>query len=262
MLRNCVGGCEVKVRTWALAVGLTMTAAGPALADPRLDEVVYSPYVENHVLELESRWGQELGSGDLKGARTLVQELEYGFNDRFSLALVTQVQRAPGEGDHLSGVGLEGIAYLGQIPWLGVDAGAYLEYKKGVNGELDAGEAKLLLAKTAGRFQGLFNLIAERPFGAPAGEGFAAYGYAASATWRTVGQLRLGAEAFGDLGDDHGILNHAQGAYLGPQVKWETQPRFLPVELELDAGWLAPIGPAKAEAKSQARISLELERRF
>ena len=239
-----------------------MIVAAPALADPRLDEVVYSPYVENHMFELESRIGQETGGGSLKNAQTLVNEAEYGFTDRLSLALVSKVQFAPGQSQRLTGVGLEGIYYLGQIPQIGVDAGLYLEATKGAGGEPDGGEAKLLLAKTAGRFQGLFNFIVERPFNGPSGEVFASYGYAASATWRTVGNLRLGAEAFGDFGDDHGFLTRAQGAYVGPQLKWEGKPDFLPVEVELDAGWLAAVGPDRREARGQARINLELERRF
>lgn len=250
----------MKILVCALALGVGMIAA-KAEADPRLDEKVYSPYVENHVLELETRWGQEAGPGELRGARTFVVEGEAGLSDRLSLAVLGQVERAP-EGDRLVGAGLEGVAYMGQIPRLGVDTGLYLEYKKGLHGEDDEGEAKLLLAKTDGRFQGLFNLIVERPFGAPRGEGFAAYGYAASATWRSLGALRIGAEAFGDLGDDHGLFKKRQGAYLGPQLKWEGKPRFLPVEVELDAGWLVPVGPARAEARSQGRISLEFERPF
>jgi hypothetical protein len=234
----------------------------PALADPRLDEVVYSPYIENHMFEVETRFGSELGDGTLENAQTLVNELEYGVSDRLSLALVTTVESAPGEPRRLTGVGVEGIYYLGQIPKLGIDTGLYLEATKGAGGEPDGGEAKLLLAKTAGRFQGLFNFIVERPFNGPPGEVYAAYGYAASATWRTVGTLRLGAEAFGDFGDDHGFLNRAQGAYVGPQVKWEGQPKGLPFEIEVDAGWLAAVGPDRGEAASQARINLELERRF
>jgi hypothetical protein len=251
----------VGIRAWVLAMAVAMVAAR-AEADPRLDEKVYDPYIENHVVELETRWGQEFGPGELRGARTFFMEGEVGLSDRLSLAVVGQVEREPGGSDHLVGAGLEGVAYLGQIPTLGVDAGLYLEYKKGLNGETDEGEAKLLLAKTAGRFQGLFNFIIERPFGAPRGQGFASYGYAASATWRTVGNLRIGAEAFGDLGDDHGFLRGPQGAYLGPQLKWEGKPRFSPVEIELDAGWLAPVGPARSEAKSQGRISIGFERRF
>jgi hypothetical protein len=251
----------VKILAGAAAVAL-MTIAAPAAADPRLDEKVYDPYIENHMLELETRWGQEMGGGALKGARTFFVEAEYGVNDRFSISGVAQVERAPGEAERLVGVGLEGVAYLGQIPKIGVDTGLYLEYKKGLHSEADEAEAKLLLAKTSGRFQGLLNLIVERPFGAPRGEEFASYGYAASATWRTFGALRLGAEAIGDFGDDHGLVSRPQGAYIGPQLKWEGKPSFLPVEVEIDAGWLAAVGPATHEAASQARISLALERRF
>ena len=246
----------------ALGLGFAVLCASPAMADPRLDEVVYSPYIENHMFELETRVGQEVGDGSLKDAQTLVTEAEYGFNDRLSLALVTKVERAPGEVQRLTGVGVEGIYYLGQVPKIGVDAGLYLEVTKGAGGASDGGEAKLLLAKTAGRFQGLFNFIVERPFNGPPGEVFASYGYAASATWRTVGNLRLGAEAFGDFGDDHGFLTHAQGAYVGPQLKWEGKPGALPFEIEVDAGWLAAVGPDRREASSQARLNVEFERRF
>ena len=253
----------MRIRTiMVLTLGLAALFAAPASADPRLDEVVYSPYIENHMFEFETRFGQEIGDGSLKNAQTVVNELEYGVNDRLSLALVSTVERAPGEPQRLAGLGVEGIYYLGQIPKIGVDTGLYLEVTKGMGGEPDGGEAKLLLAKTAGRFQGLFNFIVERPFNGPPGEVYASYGYAASATWRTVGALRLGAEAVGDFGDDHGFLTRAQGAYVGPQLKWEGQPRFLPFEIEVDAGWLAAVGPDRGEASSQARINLELEHRF
>jgi hypothetical protein len=261
MTCNCIKRENTNVKIW-MGVGLAMALAGPALADPRLDEVVYSPYVENHVLEMENRFAGEVGNGDLAGASTIVEELEAGLTDRLSLALVSTIEREPGGPYRAVGLGLEGIYYIGQIPGVGVDVGGYLEVTKGLSGEPDGGEAKLLLAKTEGRFQGLFNFIIERPFNGPAGEVYASYGYAASATWRTVGNLRLGLEAFGDLGDDHGFLNSPQGAYLGPQLKWEGKPEGWPVELVVDAGWLAAIGPNQNEAPSQARINIELERRF
>ena len=249
-------------RLVGLTFGLSMAFGAPAWADPRLDEAVYSPYVENHLMEIETRIGREVGEGSLKNAQTIVTEAEYGVNDRLSVALVSKVQQSPAEPQRLTGVGIEGLYYLGQVPTIGVDAGLYLEITKGVDHETDGGEAKLLLAKTAGRFQGLFNLIIERPLSGPRGSVYASYGYAASATWRTVGKLRLGAEAFGDLGDDHGLLKRPQGAYVGPQLKWEGRPDFLPFEVEIDAGWLAAVGPAKHEASGQLRINLGLERRF
>ena len=248
-------------RALALAVGFVFAGVAAASADPRLDETVYSPYVQQHVVEIETRVGQELGPGDLSGARATIVELEAGINDRASLALVTSIKREPGESDRVTGLGLEGIYYLGQVPRVGVDVGGYLELTKGLGGESDGLEAKLLLAKTQGRFQGLVNLILERPLGAPNGEGFSSYGYASSATWRLVGHWRVGAEAFGDLGDDHSFLGR-QGAYVGPQVKWEGRPGRLPFEVDLDASWLAPVGLDRHEAKSQARLGLEIERHF
>ena len=245
-------------RTALWILGLALATAGSSWADPRLDEVVYSPYVEKGVTELQSRFGGERG-GPLGGQTTSVVEVEYGVTDRISLALVGAIQRPAKQGARLQFVGIEAVGYLGQA--LGVDAGLYLEYKHGLNGETDAAEAKLLLARTQGRFQALFNLIVEEPLAAPTGEGFAAYGYAASVTWRTVGNLRLGAEAFGDLGSDHAFLGR-QGAYLGPEVKWKFRPRKLPVEVVVDAGWLAAIGQDRQEASSQFRLALEFERRF
>ncbi|MGI9170540.1 MAG: hypothetical protein ACR2FH_10275 [Caulobacteraceae bacterium] len=244
----------------ALALALTLLGSGSARADPRLDEKVYDPYILNGIAEFEARNAQELG-GPLGGQTTTVLEAEYGLNDRVSLALVGAIQRPAGETTRLAGIGLESVAYLGRLPAVGVDAGLYVEYKVGFGGEGDVAEAKVLLAKTAGRFQGLLNLIVEEPVGAPPGEGFASYGYAASATWQTVGNLRLGAEAFGDFGDDHAFLGR-QGAYVGPQVKWEGRLGASPVELGLDAGWLAAVGADRGEANSQVRIGIELERRF
>ena len=78
----------------------------------------------------------------------------------------------------------------------------------------------------------------------------------------SCGRLPRRSQAFGDFGDDHGFLNRPQGAYVGPQLKWEGQPKGLPFEIEVDAGWLAAVGSDRREAPSQARINLELERRF
>jgi len=252
----------VKLAAGAFVLTVGVICAGQALADPRLDEKVYDPYVLNHVAEFEFRPSQVIG-GPLGGARTTVLEAEYGLNDRVSLALVGAIGRDPGESSRFHDLGLEGVVYLGRIPRLGVDAGLYLELSHGLNGESDFAEAKLLLAKREGRFEGLFNFIIERPLGVPAGEGFASYGYAASATWRTVGKLQVGAEAFGDLGDDHGFLRGPQGAYVGPKLKWEGHPTASsPLEIEVGASWLKSVGADRAEADSQFRLVLELERRF
>ena len=188
-------------------------------------------------------------------------EAEYGVNDRLSVAAVGQIAHAPGEGTQLSAIGVEAAVYLGQIPRLGVDTGLFLEYFRGLNGAEDDVAAKLLFAKTAGRFQGLANLIVDHPLGVPKGESYAQYGYAASATWRTIGHLRLGAEAFGDLGSDRAFLGR-QGAYVGPEIRWNGRPHGSPVEIEVDAGWLAAVGESRGEASSEIKLAVEFERRF
>ena len=248
----------MKLLLIALPLAACLFAAAGAIADPRLDEKVYTPFVQNGVAEFELRTAGQLG-GPQDGDATMVLEAEYGLNDRVSLAAVAGLERSPGEGTRLTSIGLEAVAYVGQIPGVGIDTGAYFEYGHGLNGEPDVLEGKLLFAKTAGRFQGLVNLIVERPLG-PAHEAFASYGYAASATWRTVGAIRVGAEAFGDLGDDHDFPG-PQGAYVGPQVLWEGRISHT-VDLGIDAGWLFPVGAVTAETHSQPRIGIELERRF
>ena len=242
--------------------GLTIALSAPLAghADPRLDEIVYSPYIEKGEAELETRAGRELG-GPLGGVATTVLEGEYGISDRLSLAMLGRFERDVTGPLSLDAVGVEAVAYVGQIPIVGIDTGLYLEYDQGVQGGDSGGEAKLLLAKTSGRFQGLFNLIVERPLGVPRGEGYASYGYAASVTWRTIGHLRLGAEAFGDLGSDRAFLGR-QGAYVGPQLKWQVHPRRSPVEITVDAGWLAAVGTDRREADSQLRLAVEFEHRF
>lgn len=249
-------------RVWCAAVAAVFasTLALPALADPRLDEVVYSPWVENHTVELESRVGQ-LEGGARKGATTVVEEVEYGLNDRVRLALLGKFEQPSGAGSRLDDIALESVIYLGHVPKVGVDVSAYVEYGHGLVGATDGVEAKLLLGKQAGRFQGLFNLIMERPLGPHNDEHYASWGYAASATWRTWGHLRIGAEAFGDFGDDHRFMGR-QGAYVGPQVKWSAKPKFLPAEILVDAGWLAAVGQDRREANSQFKLNVEFERRF
>ncbi len=268
------------MRIAMLALGLALATIGVARADPRLDEKVYAPYVEPGVLELEARSAGLVDAVDSGAQSASVFELEYGLDKNLRLALVGVAGQQPHQPARWRDIGMEAVWYVGRIPKIGVDTGIYLEYGHGLNGEPDKLEGKLLLAKRAGRFEGLLNLIVERPLNARGGGDFASYGYAASATWRTVGALRLGAEALGGLGSEHGWRG-AQGAYIGPQLKWEFHPeagadldgdedgdddaaarsqhRW---EIDVDAGWLAAVGPTRDEAASQARMGVELERKF
>jgi len=244
----------------AAAVVLALGCSGAASAAPGLSNKVYTPYVKKGVTELELRGGR-LNGGTLDGESAAVIELERGFSDRLSLAVLAEVEHHAGEETKLDAVSVEGVAYLGQIPGLGIDVGAYAEYEQRIHNESGVAEAKLLLAKRAGSLEGLLNLIVAQPLTDRPDENDVEFGYAAQLTADVGHNLRLGAQAFGDLGTDRNFGGR-QGHYVGPVVHWELRPSWLPGELELEGAYLLPAGSARDEADSQLRVNVEWERRF
>jgi hypothetical protein len=251
----------MKTGVWAaLAVAMTMGLGGAAHAQG-LSNKVYAPYIEKGVTELEFRGGR-LNGGPLDGEAAGIVELEQGFSDRFSLAAIAEFERHAGEEKKLDAIAVEGVAYLGQIPGIGVDVGGYLEYEQRIHNESGVLEGKVLLGKRAGDFEGLLNLIVQRPLSDRPGEHDTAFGYAAQATVETMPGLRLGGQAFGDLGSDRSFGGR-QAHYLGPVANWRLHPRWMKGgELELEAAWLAPVSAARDETNSQVRFVVEFEKRF
>ena len=244
----------------ACAAALGLCFATAAAAAPGLAEKVYDPYVKNGVSEVEVRAGQ-LQGGALNGESAAVVELEKGFNDRFSLALVAEFEKHVGEKKKLDSLGVEGVVYLGQIPGTGIDAGAYLEYEQRIHAESGVGEAKLLLAKNVDRFQAVLNLIVIQAFNNLPDERDAAFSYAAAATFEIAPQVRAGVEAFGDLGTRK-AFGGRQASYIGPKIMWEAKPDWFPAEIELQGAYLFATGSARDYTNGQARLTLELEKRF
>jgi hypothetical protein len=247
----------------AAAAALAVACGGgrSAQAEPGLADKVYSPYVKNGVDELELRGGR-LNGGALAGEAGEVIELERGVSDRLSLAVVAEFERHAGERQKLDSVGLEGVAYLGQVPRLGVDVGGYLEYAQRVHNESGVLEAKLLLAKRTGPAELLVNLIATKALTDRRDEDETEFGYAAQATVEVGRGGRLGAQAFGDVGTQR-ALGGRRAHYLGPLASWELRPAWLKRgELELEAAYLIPAGAARDQADSRLRLMLEFEKRF
>jgi hypothetical protein len=260
MTINCK---ELGVRILGMAAlgALVLAGAGAARAEPGLSNKVYSPYVLKGVTEVEVRAGRLTG-GPLDGEQAAIVELERGVSDRLSLAVLAEFEQHAGEPRKLDSVGVEGVAYLGQIPGIGVDVGGYLEYEQRIHNESGVLEAKLLLAKRSGPFEGLLNLIAQKPLTERPGEGDTEFGYAAQGTWEVGGHAGLGVQAFGDLGTDRRFGGrHAH--YLGPVAKWELRPAWLKGgELEFEGAYILPIAAARSETDGQVRFVVEFERRF
>lgn len=228
----------------ALLAGLV--SATPASAAPGLGDKVYGATVENGVTEFEARYGRLMGD-DADGEDALKLEVSHGFSSRFYGAIVGEFEREPHESRELEALAAEGIYTLGQIG--GIDAALYGEYEIGLHGP-DAVETKLLLEKRAGEFDGRLNLIAEKELNGEPVE----LGYAASADVEAVGELRLGAAAFGDV--THG--EH----FAGPIIKTEIEHLLGRGELELETGYLFALGKARDETDGQFRLLLEFATHF
>lgn len=244
----------MKLVGWAALLGLTMTATG-ALAAPGMASEVYGARVEKGVTEVEARYGELTGGPD-DGESALVLEVGHGFTDRFRGAVLAEMEREPGQDAETEAVSVEGIYNLGQLPG-GVDFGVYVEYEANLHGAGDAVELKALFQKTAGAFDGRLNLIAERSLG---GEEETEFGYAASADWEVMHEVRLGVRAFGDLRDDEGFGGRREH-FVGPVAKWEMD-EFPGGELGLEAGYLLALGSARDDADGQLRLALEWETEF
>ena len=242
------------------AAAVAGAVAGAAHAEPGLANKVYDPYVRNGVTEVELRAGR-LNGGPLDGESAGVVELEHGFSDRVSLAVLAEFEHHAGEESKLDAIAVEGVTYLGQIPGTGVDVGAYLEYEQRIHAESGVAEAKLLLARQFGPVRGLLNLIVEKPLTNKDEENETEFGYALQATAPAAHGLNLGLQAFGDLGTDH-RFGGRQAHYLGPVAHWEVRPRAARGEIELEAAYLLPVGVARHEADGQLRLMLEYETRF
>ena len=243
-----------------MAAAMVLSLASPAAAQG-LSSKVYSPYVQKGVTELELRGGR-LNGGPLDGEQAAIVELGYGLNDRVSVAAIAEFEQHAGKPGKLDAVAVEAVVYVGQIPGIGVDVGGYLEYEQRIHNESGVLEGKLLLARQAGGFQALVNLIAKRALTDRPGEDDTRFGYAAQATFDVGHRLKLGAQAFGDLGT-HSSFGGRQAHYVGPVARWELRPGWMSGgELELEAAWLAPFGAARHDSNSQLRFVMEFERRF
>lgn len=252
----------MKTRWWlAAAAAFSVAGSGIAVAAPGLANQVYSPYIKKGMTEVEVRGGRLTG-GALNGEQSAIVELEHGVNDWLSLAVLAEFEQHAGEARKLDALAFEAVTYLGQIPGLGIDVGAYAEYEQRIHNESGVLETKLLLAKRAGDFEGLFNLIVTKPLTDKPGEGPTQLGYAAQATWLVANRLRLGAQAYGDLGTPR-HFGGRQAHYLGPVARWETRPKWLNgAELELEAAYLLPAGAARHDTNGQVRFAVAYERRF
>lgn len=229
-----------------------LLVASAAHAEPGIDDEVYGATIESGKTELETRFAR-LTAGAAGGEDALVLEGAHGFSPGFYGATIVTFSRGPGSRRRLQTFGLEGIFALGRIDSLNLHTALYVEAEHDLHGR-NSLETKLLLEHRKGPFDTRLNLIAERVLTSHAP---VELGYAASADYEVADDLRLGAEAFGDLGTSDMITTRTEH-FVGPAVKVELD-RAGSGEFELRAGYLFAVGRAREETKGQLRFGLEYE---
>jgi len=224
-----------------------------AHAAPGLGDEVYGATVSKGEVEAEIRYGR-LGGGTDHGEDATKLELGYGVSDSFRLAMVGEFEKEPGQPRKADSVAIEAIYELGNLGGKqgGVDFALYGEYEIGFLGP-DKLETKLLVQHHKGPWDLRLNLIAAKPLasGAPV-----ELGYAMSADVETLGEVRLGVQAYGELGTFSRFAPHAEH-FAGPVVKFEIEG--LDHELGLELGYLFALGKAKDDTDGQMRMKLEME---
>jgi len=227
-----------------------------AQAAPGSGDKVYGARIEPDVTEVEFRYGR-LTDGPADTEDNAVIELSHNFGDRFTLGVLLETEREPGQSRKVESFALEGITKLGHIDALDLDAALYLEFEAVKNGA-DVVEGKLLFQHSRGPFDARFNFKLEHELesGAPV-----EFGYALSADWAAFGEFRLGAQAFGNLGSTHDFLPRDEH-YLGPVIKTEIEHLPGRGELGIEAGYLFALGKSRDETDGQFRLVLEYEFHF
>ncbi len=241
----------------AIAVA-ALAGASHALAAPGLASKAYEPFVKRGITEFELRGGRLTG-GAAAGESKAIVEVSHGFSDRLSAGVLAEFEDTPGARRRFEALALEAVVYLGQLSGTGVDVGGYLEYAQPVHGGVGALEAKLLFARQFGPVHATANLIAERPLSQRRHE--TEFEYVLQGTVDAGGGWNLGAQAFGDLGTSR-RFGGRQEHFLGPVAKFETRPRWMSGELELEAAYLFAAGAARDETDGQLRFVIEWENRF
>jgi len=248
--RSAAGGVAVIVLL-GLLVGLSHHA--------HAGEKIYSPIVEQGEWEFESR---TLFSHDpdpsVSGAQNHVFEIGYGPTSFWATSFLVEVEREPGASAKATHFAWENIFQLTPQGKYWLDVGAYVELEKGLNGDPDEIETKLLLEKQIYQWVATANLIFNKNLNGHEGRGVN-FGYDWRVSYMLDPKFELGLEGYGDMGPLDDILPASeQYQTIGPAILGR-----LPLgrgHIRYDLAYLRGLTTATPESSFQ--VNLEYEFRF
>ncbi|MDB5394108.1 MAG: hypothetical protein JWM91_1614 [Rhodospirillales bacterium] len=238
-----------------IVCGAALIAISPASADHK----VYSPVVEEGVLELEARGQRTVDSAaDKNDQQNQVYEISYGVNSWWYTAVFGNLTKDPQGGLQYNATALENIFQLTPQGEYWMDVGLYLEYAKAsARNDPDELEFKLLLEKQIAPFVVTANLIFNRDIGPNAGKG-AGFEYALRANYPWKRAVQFGVEAFGEPGRLTGLdpVNE-QHHLIGPVISGKFNLPILPGNFVYNVGYL--FGMTQGSPAGEAKWELEYE---
>ncbi len=219
----------------------------------------YSPIVEKGEWEFESRL---LFSHDkdpaLNGAQNHIFEVGYGVSSVWATSLLVEVERSPGEKARATHFAWENIFQLTPQGKYWVDVGAYLELEKGLNGDANEIETKLLLEKQIGKFIITANPILKKNISGRDELGVK-FGYSWRTQYRLSRKFGLGLEGYGQLGEIKNFLPASEQYHtIGPAILGRLP--FNKGHLKYDLAYLRGLTPGTPTSSFQ--FNLEYELRF
>lgn len=248
------------MRHYILALAALTATASPVILAPVAAQAdkVYSPIIDEGEWELESR---QLFSHDgdpaQNGQQKHIFEAAYGAKSYWSTGVLLEVERAPGEDAKATHVAWENIFQLTPQGKYWIDVGAYVELEKGLNGEANEIETKLLLEKEIYRWVATTNLIFKKDI---SGEDLnLKFAYNWRVKYRLNPKFELGVEGYGKMGEIRDFSPASeQYQALGPAILGR-----LPLgagHIRYDIAYLR--GLTDATPTSSFQFNLEYEFRF
>ncbi len=248
--------CVNTLARMVAACGAGFIAIPPAEADHK----VYSPYVEEGVLEFEARGHRTIDpKSDKSEQQTHIYEIAYGVNSWWYTSLFGVLDKQPGEGFRYSATAWENIFQLTPQGKYWADVGLYFEYRKShipaAPGEI---ETKLLLEKDIDPLVVTTNLIFNRDTGRNAGKGVG-FEYAARAKYPWKREIQFGVEAFGEPGRLTGFEPiAAQEHSVGPVLLGKFSIDGVPGVFNYNVGYLFGLTPGTPKGTAKWEFEYEI----
>lgn len=246
------------MRKWGCGLcGAAVLFAAPAFADHK----VYSPIVEEGVVEFETRNHRTFDSS--KGRNNEQKhkfELGAGLTSWWHTAFFGEVEKEAQGNARFQAEAWENIFQLTPQGKYWLDVGIYTEYARSLRGRNspDEFEFKLLLEKEIDPLVITANLVFNREIGRNSGKGVG-FEYAARARYPWKPEIQFGIEAFGEPGRFTGFERISdQEHQIGPVVLGKFHiPGFRGV-FGYNAGYLFGLTPGTPQGTAKVELEWEI----